>query len=521
MTTTNSTAPSLDPGAAQGTALQDDTYNTEHATGQDNVQIMGLDVHNPVFAISATAIVVFVVYTLLFPAQAADQFGTLRPWLTENLDWVFIYSANFILVFVVLLALSPMGRIRLGGENTRPRYSFLSWVAMLFAAGIGIGIMFYAVLEPMNHFLTPPFGLEYQTDQEARELAMAATLYHWSFHPWAIYAVLGLGLAFFCYNKGLPLLIRSVFYPLLRERIWGWPGHIIDILAVIATMFGLATSLGYGAEQSAGGLNYMFNIPGGDSLNVVIVVAITCAALVSVLRGLDGGIKRLSEFNMLLALALALFVLAVGPTMDTLANTFHFSWAYITELPKLSGWAGREDGYFMHNWTTFYWSWWIAFSPFVGMFIARISTGRTIRQFVFGTLLAPSAIFAVWMTIFGNFAMDQYLLNGYTGVVDTVNNWQPEISLFAFLKELPLSNITSGIGIVLVLVFFTTSMDSGSLIMDTMTSGGKIDTPRPQRIFWCVFLGLLGIALLLGGGLASLQALALAAGFPFCLILVV
>lgn len=501
-------------------ATDDKNYQTDHEVGEHNVQVFGLDVHNPVFAISASAIVIFVVYTLLFPQQAAEQFGTMRPWVTENLDWFFMYSANFFLIFVVIIALSPMGSIRLGGPDARPKYSNLSWVAMLFAAGIGIGIMFYAVLEPMNHFLTPPYGLEYQTDQEARELAMAATLYHWAFHPWAVYAVVGLALAFFCYNKGLPLLIRSAFYPLLGERIWGWPGHVIDVLAVIATMFGLATSLGYGAEQSAGGLNYLFDIPGGASLNVIIVVLITCAALVSVLRGLDGGIKKLSEFNMLLALALCLFVLAVGPTVESLKNVFHFSVAYVTELPSLSSWAGRDDGYYMHNWTTFYWSWWIAFSPFVGMFIARISTGRTVRQFIIGTLLAPSAIFTVWMTVFGNFAMDQYLLDGYSGVVDTVNNWQPELSLFAFLRELPFSNLTSAIGIILVLVFFTTSMDSGSLIMDTMTAGGKIETPTPQRIFWCVFLGLLGIALLLGGGLASLQALALTTGLPFCAIMV-
>ncbi|MFK7731978.1 MAG: BCCT family transporter, partial [Pseudomonadales bacterium] len=270
-------------------ATDDENYQTDHTVGEHNVQMFGLDVHNPVFAISASAIVIFVVYTLLFPEQAAEQFGTMRPWVTENLDWFFMYSANFFLIFVIIIALSPMGSIRLGGPDARPKYSILSWVAMLFAAGIGIGIMFYAVLEPMNHFLKPPFGLEYQTDQGARELAMAATLYHWAFHPWAVYAVVGLALAFFCYNKGLPLLIRSAFYPLLGERIWGWPGHIIDILAVIATMFGLATSLGYGAEQSAGGLNYLFDIPGGASLNVIIVVLITCAALVSVLRGLDGG----------------------------------------------------------------------------------------------------------------------------------------------------------------------------------------------------------------------------------------
>lgn len=499
---------------------KDIAYDTNHVTGQDNVQVFGLDAHNPVFGISATSIVLFVLYTLSFPEQAAQQFGDLRHWATENLDWIFIYSGNFFLIFVVALACSPLGSIRLGGDKAKSQYSFASWVAMLFAAGIGIGIMFYAVLEPMNHFLTPPFGLEYSTTQEARELAMAATLFHWAFHPWAVYAVVGLALAFFCYNKGLPLLIRSAFYPILGERIWGWPGHIIDVLAVIATMFGLATSLGYGAEQSAGGIQFLFGIEEGHSVNIFIVFIITIAALISVLRGLDGGIKRLSEFNMCLAILLGLFVLALGPTMEILSNVFNFSKAYIEHLPALSSWAGRDDYYYMHDWTTFYWSWWVAFAPFVGMFIARISVGRTIRQFIFGTLLAPSAIFVVWMTIFGTFAMDQYLDHGYEAVVNTVRNFTPELSLFAFLAELPFSTATSVVGIVLVLVFFITSMDSGSLILDTMTAGGKLETPRLQRIFWCVFLGLLGAALLIGGGLASLQALALATGLPFCIIMI-
>ncbi len=503
------------------TDTSDENYQTEHDVGQDNIQLLGLDVHNPVFMISAISIIIFVTYTLLFPQQAAAQFGPLRTWVTENLDWVFIYSTNFFLVFVVLLALSPMGKIRIGGADASTPYSFASWVAMLFAAGIGIGIMFYAVLEPMNHFLIPPFDLGFEPTQERRELAMAATLFHWAFHPWAVYAVVGLALAFFCYNKGLPLLIRSAFFPLLGDRIWGWPGHIIDVLAVIATMFGLATSLGYGAEQSAGGLNFLFDIPGGASLNVLIVVLITITALVSVLRGLDGGIKRLSEFNMILAICLGLFVLVLGPTLETVQNMFNFSAAYIRNLPALSTWAGREDSYYMHGWTTFYWSWWVAFSPFVGMFIARISVGRTIREFVIGTLLAPSAIFVIWMSIFGNFAMDQFVNDGYEAVVNTVKNAQPELSLFAFLQALPFSNLTSIIGIILVLVFFVTSMDSGSLILDTMTAGGKIDTPTPQRIFWCVFLGVLGIALLLGGGLASMQALALTTGLPFCIVMVI
>ncbi len=499
----------------------DDDYTTDHVIGQDNIQPLGvLDVHNPVFVVSATAIVIFVVFTLSFPEVAAETFGELRPWLTTTFDWVFMSAANLFIVFLLFLAFSKVGNIRIGGPDSSPQYSFASWISMLFAAGIGIGIMFYGVLEPMNHLLTPPLNGSELDEAGQRELAMAATLYHWALHPWAVYTLLGLSLAFFCYNKGLPLIIRSAMYPIFGERIWGWTGHVIDILAVIATLFGLATSLGYGAEQVSGGLNYLFEIPMGDYVNLMVVGVITIMAMISLLRGLDGGIKILSELNMIAAACLGLFVLLVGPTWDIIVAFFTNIVAYFKYLPTLSNFVGREDGYYMHDWTTFYWSWWIAFSPFVGMFIARISRGRTVRAFIIATLLAPSAIFVAWMTIFGHTAMDHYLEQNITGVADTVRAFQPELTLFVFLQELPLASITSGLGIMLVLIFFTTSMDSGSFIVDTMTSGGKVETPKVQRLFWCVFLGLIGVALLLGGGLASLQALSLATGFPFCLILV-
>ena len=501
------------------TSFQDD-YVTDHEIGQDNIQPMGmLDVHNPVFLISGTAIVLFVIFTFSFPDVAAQTFGELRPWLTTQFDWVFMGAANFFLVFLVFIAFSKAGTIRLGGDEARPEFSFASWISMLFAAGIGIGIMFYGVLEPMNHLLALPLNGGELDEQGQRNLAMAATLYHWALHPWAIYAVLGLSLAFFSFNKGLPLIIRSALYPLFGERIWGWTGHIIDVLAVIATLFGLATSLGYGAEQIGGGLKYLFDATPGNQLYIMTVGVITMMAIISLLRGLDGGIKRLSELNMIAAALLGGYVLFMGPTLDIIVAFFTNIFAYIQYLPALSNFVGREDYHYMHDWTTFYWSWWIAFSPFVGMFIARISKGRTVREFIIATLLAPSVIFIAWMTIFGETAMDHYLEGGITSVADTVRAFQPELTLFVFLQEFPLATLTSVIGIMLVVVFFTTSMDSGSFIVDTMTAGGKIETPMVQRLFWCVFLGLIGIALLMGGGLASLQALSLATGFPFCLIL--
>jgi BCCT family betaine/carnitine transporter len=429
-------------------------------------------------------------------------------------------AGNFFLLFCIFLVISPVGSVRIGGEDAQPLYGYTAWVSMLFAAGIGIGIMFYAVLEPMNHLLDPPLGLAGLEPQAQRELAMAATVFHWAIHPWAIYAVVGLSLAFFSYNKGLPLIPRSAMYPLFGERVWGWPGHIVDVLAVFATLFGLATSLGYGAEQSVGGLHYLFGLPEGDGMKIVVVGVITAMALVSVLRGLDGGIKILSEANMAMAGLLGLFILLAGPTLATLGAIADNTVAYLRHLPALSNWVGREDTNYYHGWTTFYWSWWIAFSPFVGLFIARISSGRTVREFLLVSILAPSFIFIVWMTVFGHAAMDQYLLGGYEGVVDTVRNFQPELSMFAFLAEYPLASVTSVMGIVLVLIFFVTSMDSGALVVDTMTAGGKIDAPIAQRVFWCCFLGLIGIALIKGGGLSSLQALALATGFPFGVVVI-
>jgi BCCT family betaine/carnitine transporter len=499
--------------------LPEDLYTSDHEVGEHNVQVMGLDFHNPVFLISASIVIAFVAFTLGFPALAEEYFGALRPWLTVRFDWFFMLTANLIVLFCVLLCLLPVGKLKIGGVDATPQYSYVAWVSMLFAAGIGIGIMFYAVLEPMNHLLNPPMNIEPASELENRRLAMAATIYHWAIHAWAIYSVVGLSLAFFAYNKGLPLVMRSAMYPLFGEKIWGWRGHIVDTLAVFATLFGLATSLGYGAEQSAGGLHYLFNLPDTNWMRVAIIVVITAAALTSVLRGMDGGIKFLSELNMGLAALLGLFVLLIGPTWGAFEAIGRNAIAYIEYLPSLSNWVGREDNYYMHDWSTFYWAWWIAFSPFVGMFIARISTGRTIREFLIVSILAPSCIFLIWMSIFGNAAMEQYFSDGYKGVVNTVLNYQPELSLFAFLEEMPFATLTSIVGISLVLIFFVTSMDSGALIVDTMTAGGKIDTPVYQRIFWCVFIGLIGIALLFGGGLASTQALAIATGFPFGIVI--
>ena len=497
--------------------------------GQDNIRILGLDIHNPVFFISAVLSVAFVIVTLMFQEVMGPALEALRVWLTSTFDWVFMISANLFVLFCIVLVVSPLGKVRIGGPEAKPDYTYLGWFSMLFAAGMGIGLMFFGVLEPMYHFNHPPFGLAAPimdgevvpgAVEAARQAAMAGTIYHWGLHPWAIYAIVALSLALATYNKGLPLSIRSAFYPLFGERIRGWIGHVIDILAVFATLFGLATSLGFGASQALAGMNHLYGVSNTDMMRVVLIIGITAIALASVVAGMEKGVKRLSEINMVLAVVLLALVVVLGPTLAIVTGFFTNTAAYLRNLPALSNWIGREDTDFVHGWTTFYWAWWISWSPFVGMFIARVSRGRTVREFITCVLVIPTFVSILWMSAFGGVALDQFLTDGYTGVQETVVAYVPELSLFAMLSELPLAAITAPLGIVLVIIFFVTSSDSGSLVIDSITSGGKIDAPIAQRVFWAISEGLVAIALLLGGGLAALQAGAIATGFPFALLLV-
>ncbi|WP_425055207.1 BCCT family transporter [Pseudomonas abyssi] len=510
--------------------------DTDYVIGQDNISgnfVFSLDIHGKVFTISALAVVLFVVLTLALQAEVAPLFSALRDWLTGNLAWFFIGAANIFVILCLGLIVSPLGKVRIGGMEAKPDYGYLGWFAMLFAAGMGIGLMFYGVSEPMSHFSSSlggvavgddglrtdwaPLGAAAGDAEAARRLGMAATIFHWGLHPWAIYAVVALALALFSFNKGLPLTIRSIFYPILGERVWGWPGHIIDTLAVFATLFGLATSLGFGAEQATAGLHYLFDIGTGNVTKVLLIVGITGLALLSVVAGLDKGVKRLSEINMVLAILLMGFVIIVGPTVAIATGFFDNLLAYVTNLPALSNPIGREDANFTQGWTAFYWAWWISWSPFVGMFIARVSRGRTVREFLIAVLLVPSVVSVLWMTAFGGTAIGQFVADGFTGVQDAAL----ELKLFVMLGELPLTAITSFVGIVLVIVFFVTSSDSGSLVIDTITAGGKVNAPVPQRVFWVIGEGVVAIALLLGGGLAALQAMAVSTGLPFTIVLLV
>ncbi|MGJ3263587.1 MAG: BCCT family transporter [Salinarimonas sp.] len=507
---------------------------TDYTIGQDNLEVkvgpFGLDIHNPVFLISGLCIVAFVVLTLAFQNSVEPLFSGLRDFLTATFDWFFLGAANIFVILCLVLIVTPLGKVRLGGKEATPDYSYAGWFAMLFAAGMGIGLMFYGVSEPISHYSTAiggtsaeggmrtdwaPLGAAAGDQAEAARLGMAATIFHWGLHPWAIYAIVALALALFSYNKGLPLTIRSIFYPIFGERVWGWTGHVIDVLAVLATLFGLATSLGFGAEQANAGLSFLFGLPNNDTSKVILILAITGIALISVVAGLDAGVKRLSEINMGLAALLLGFVILVGPTVLIATGFFQNLWAYVEYLPALSNPIGREDANFSQGWTAFYWAWWISWSPFVGMFIARVSRGRTVREFITCVLLIPSAVSVLWMTAFGGTAIDQIVSQGVTAVQEA----PLELQLFEMLQGLPLTEITSFVGIVLVIVFFVTSSDSGSLVIDTITAGGKVNAPLPQRVFWCIFEGLVAVALLLGGGLVALQAMAVSTGFPFTIVL--
>lgn len=521
--------------------------DTDYEVGQDNIQILGLDIHNPVFFVSAVVIVGFVIFALIFrdasgaffngmdagDGVAAGSFWDLglRAWLTNQFDWLLLIAGNLFVIFSLFLIFSPYGSIRLGGPDATPDYSYAGWFAMLFAAGMGIGLMYFGVSEPLTHYGTSlggiaaeeatrtdwaPLGAAAGNPEAAKELAMAATIFHWGLHPWAIYAVVALALAFFSYNRGLPLTLRSAFYPLLGERVWGWPGHVIDTLAVFATLFGLATSLGFGATQAMAGLNYLLGTQGGEIAQVLLIMGITAIALVSVVAGLDAGVKRLSEINMVLAFLLLAFIFVAGPTLFLLTGFFENTAAYAANLLPLSNPFGRTDLNFMQGWTSFYWAWWISWSPFVGMFIARVSRGRTVREFITCVLIVPTVVSVIWMSTFGGAAIQQVVADASAAVTDAPQ----DLKLFVMAQAFPLTQVISFVGIVLVIVFFVTSSDSGSLVIDTITAGGKVDAPVAQRVFWAIFEGLVAIALLLGGGLGALQGAAVATGIPFAVILV-
>lgn len=472
-----------------------------------------------VFFSASAVIFMLVTITVMFPADMEALFSDVQKTLIDTAGWFYVLSVAGILVAVVYLCVSRHGHIKLGPDHAQADYSQLTWLAMLFSAGMGIGLMFFGVAEPVMHYVAPPTADPYSV--EATREALKMTFFHWGLHGWAIYAVVALILAYFSFRHNLPLTLRSAFHPLIGDKIYTWRGDIIDSFAVISTIFGVTTSLGFGVMQINSGLNYLFGIEVSQTVQLFIIIFIICLALVSVCSGLDKGIKRLSQLNMIMAVALLLFVLVAGPSLFLLQALVQNTGAYLSDIVHntFNLFAYQKTDW-LGGWTIFYWAWWLSWSPFVGMFIARISRGRTIREFLIGVLLIPSGFTFAWMTIFGNSAIDLIHVQGMTDLADAVAA-DSSIALFAFLAHLPFSQIISFIGLVMVIIFFVTSCDSGAMVVDMLASHGENNTPLWQRFYWTVGIGVVATILLLNGGLAALQTMSIVSALPFTVVLII
>lgn len=490
-----------------------------------NIKGFGMDM-NPVVSIGAGLIVLlFSAFALFNLEQANAIFVSVKTAIVSNFDWLFILSSNFFIGVSLFVAFSKLGKVRIGGVNAKPEFSNFAWYSMLISAGMGIGLMFWAVGEPLYHnAITPPVF----NNPDSAVQALSTTFFHWGFHPWGIYALISLALAFFAYNKKLPLSLRSVFYPLLKDKIFGFWGDLIDILAVVACLFGLATSLGLGVQQINSGLNYLFGVEISVIVQVILIAAITGIATISVVSGIDKGVKFLSEMNIKMAFVFMVVVLVLGPTAFILKTFSNSLGLYLNDFVQSSFFISTGDSAWQSDWSVFYLAWWISWSPFVGMFIARVSKGRTIREFVLAVLIIPSLLSFMWLSVFGGTAI--YLNQAFDGsLFATVQDNLP-VALFEMIQYLDaplfegiLRTGLSILGTLLVISFFVTSSDSGSLVVDNITSGGKLDSPVPQRVFWACMEGFIAAVLLLIGGseaLSALQTAVISTGLPFAIILI-
>jgi choline/glycine/proline betaine transport protein len=480
---------------------------------------LGLQIIPGVFFTSAGIAALFVALAIPFDAVVADSFGLLTGWVARNLGWFYILSVSALLIFLLGLAFSRYGNIRLGADDSRPDYSNLTWFTMLFAAGIGTILMFWGVAEPISHFANPPFdGVQPGSEQAASD-AMTIALYHFGLHTWTIFAMPGLAIAYFSYRHNLPMRISSLFYPLIGDRAFGPWGWAVDVIAVLGTLFGVATSLGLGTLQLNSGLNYLFDVPSTGLVQVILIAVITSIAAISVALGLDKGVRRLSQLNIVLAMALLGFVFIVGPTVFIAEGMVQSIGDYLDALPRLAFWTETfKDTDWQRQWTLFYWAWTISWAPYVGIFIARISRGRTIREFVAGVLFAPTAFTLVWFGIFGLSAI-QVEMNGQIALAEQVQQ-DPSVAIFAFLQALPLSGLASALSVMIIVIFFTTSSDSASLVIDMLTRRDDQPSLVRQRIFWAVAQGVIAGTLLLAGGLDALQNVITSLGLPFCILLI-
>ena len=475
-------------------------------------------VNRPVFIASALLIVGFIIFGSLFGELAGEVFNQLQSFITHRFRWLFIILMNVAVVFSLYIALSRYGDIRLGHQTEHPEYSLLSWFGMLFSAGIGIGLLYWGTAEPLYHFMSPPMG-QAETVEAAKQ-AMSISFLHWGIHAWALYCVVALSLAYFHYRRGLPLSIRSVLYPLIGQKIYGKWGHVVDTLAVFGTMFGVVTSLGLGAMQINAGFSNVFGIPNNVPVQLCLIAIITAMATLSVMMGLDKGIKRLSDINIVLTVLLLGFMLFFGPTQFIIDSFIENIGNYVSQLIPLGFWSeAYSNTDWQANWTIFYWAWWVSWSPFVGIFVARISRGRTIREFIFGVLFIPMLLLFFWFTTFGGSAVHMELMGNY-GLIEAVKADYGS-AIFKLIEYYPLTKPLTLVIVVMIMLWFVTSSDSASLVIDMLTAGGDTNPPKIQRLFWAVSQGVIAAVLLVAGGLSALQAVAIIAGFPFAIVVFV
>ena len=475
-------------------------------------------VNRPVFITSALLIVGFIVFGSLFGELAGEVFSQLQSFITHRFRWLFIILMNVTVVFSLYIALSRYGDIRLGHQTEHPEYSLLSWFGMLFSAGIGIGLLYWGTAEPLYHFMSPPMG-QAETVEAAKQ-AMSISFLHWGIHAWALYCVVALSLAYFHYRRGLPLSIRSVLYPLIGQKIYGKWGHVVDTLAVFGTMFGVVTSLGLGAMQINTGFSNVFGIPNNIPVQLCLIAIITAMATLSVMMGLDKGIKRLSDINIVLTVLLLGFMLLFGPTQFIIDSFIENIGNYVSQLIPLGFWSeAYSNTDWQANWTIFYWAWWVSWSPFVGIFVARISRGRTIREFIFGVLFIPMLLLFFWFTTFGGSAVHMELMGNY-GLIEAVKADYGS-AIFKLIEYYPLTKPLTLVIVVMIMLWFVTSSDSASLVIDMLTAGGDTNPPKIQRLFWALSQGVIAAVLLVAGGLSALQAVAIIAGFPFAIVVFV
>ena len=472
---------------------------------------------NPNVFISTVVIILIFLAIVIFAPDAFELLTKkLNQWITDSFSWFYVLSVALFLILLTGIAVSSMGRIKLGPDHSQPDYTYPSWFAMLFTAGMGIGLMFFGVAEPIMHYVSPPSG-QPETVLAAQQ-AMRVTFFHWGLHAWAIYAVVGLSLAYFAYRHQLPLKVRSALYPLIGKRIYGPIGDGVDTFATIGTIFGVATSLGFGVTQINSGLNYLFGWEQSILTQIILIVVVSSIASLSVFLGLDKGVKRLSELNLILALLLLAFIFLTGASIYLLQTTIQTAGQYVSNLFSMTFnlYAYQPNGW-IGGWTIMYWAWWISWSPFVGMFIARVSRGRTVREFIAGVLLIPTGFTIIWMGFIGNAALYNVMFEGNSSLLEAVKT-DSSVALFEFLTQLPWSGVSSILATVLVMLFFVTSADSGALVTDYLTS--KTDqSPAWQRLFWTVLMALLAIILLMAGGLGALQSATIMSALPFTFIM--